>query len=76
MSSIWIVEVKTESGDDYGAHMFTREPTRDELEQFLRQFEPDEEFPGDDQDGCPGFRGSNYHITCYEGGCVMDPSDL
>lgn len=73
---IWVIEISTESGDDYGAHLFTREPTGDELERYLKTLEPDETFHGDEENGCPGFRGSNFHISSYEGGGLLDPGDF
>lgn len=39
---MWAFWVSTDSGDHYGPFAFSREPTNDELETFLRSEFPDE----------------------------------
>ena len=59
----WSIAVKSESGDDYGPHLFDHKPDDDELEKFLRELSPCDwpDDPDDLADG-PGFRGSYLHV--------------
>lgn len=59
MKSVWVIFMKSESGDNYGPYVFDKEPTDDQLKDFLK-----EHCPGDfddDEDG-PGVFGSYLHI--------------
>lgn len=57
---MWCITITSESGDDYGPHLFNREPTGDEIETFLKELAPCDWY--DESDG-PGFRGSYLHVS-------------
>lgn len=62
---LWSIGVKSESGDDFGSHIFNHNPTDDEIEAFLRDLSPcDWPDDGDQTQDCdgPGFRGSYLHV--------------
>lgn len=60
-NTVCVINVKSESGDDYGPYVFLERPTDDDLEKLLRKTAPDEW-----DDGC-GWRGSYLRITIHEG---------
>lgn len=75
MSKIFVVEAKSESGDDYGPYLFSVEPTRKQLLQMFLEESPDEvdmahpelEFAPDDSDEDYGPGNYGYlHVEIHE----------
>ena len=50
MDDIWIITAHSESGDDYGPKRYDREPTKEDLRNFILKETPEEidcDGPGD-----------------------------
>ncbi len=60
IKEVWIVEIKSESGDDYGVAAFGFEPDEEYLERYCREEVAPDEFIGGDG---PGRWGSHLHVV-------------
>ena len=59
MAGVWVIVVKTESGDEDPPHVFARKPSDKKLEAFLREMHPAE---WDDESEGMGFKGSWLYV--------------
>lgn len=72
--AVWVVRIKSESGDDYGAVVFDFEPTDEQLRIFCLETYPGD-FDPDEPDG-PGNWGSYLHIAGPYQQVVFEKSDF